>query len=249
MDIASTFGKQSQYKEKDGYIIIEGLQALRLYLQHHSDIIYLVADDLIDLSALSLPISPVIVTRNELAKLLDYKFHRGVLALAKRPYDSTPEQLVGNSLILSGISSPENVGTLIRSAAAFGVNNIIYDSQSCSPYVRRCIRVSMGNIFGLNTFFAPSLRSLLTILKNRGVHLYGAEVHKEALNLYKVTRKNSVYAVIVGSEGKGIDESLLRLCHEIVFIPQVPGFSSLNVNNAGAIVLSYLHQQNDLINC
>ena len=105
--------------------------------------------------------------------IVGHKLHHGVMALASRPKYISMSELQDKVLVLNGLTSPENIGTIVRNAAAFSINSIIIDSRTCSPYARRCIRVSMGNIFKVKVYKSENLKKDLEILQNNGHKIVG----------------------------------------------------------------------------
>lgn len=178
-------------------------------------------------------------------KILDtisgFKTEYDVIALFKKPSDTALENLGDKIIILNGLTSPENVGSIVRTAAAFNVNNIIIDSKTCSPYLRRCIRVSMGNIFYLNTYHSKNLSEDLIKLKNLGHKIFSTANINRAKDYtnYNYPAKS---ALIIGSEGHGIDQEILDLSDEILFIPINEGVAHLNASNAASIFLSQFNR-------
>jgi tRNA G18 (ribose-2'-O)-methylase SpoU len=138
---------------------------------------------------------------------------------------------------LNGLTSPENVGAIVRTAAAFNVNSLIYDKKSCSPYLRRCIRVSMGNIFQLKVFESENLEDDLIKLKKLNYSIYSTANISGSVDYtnYSYPQKS---ALIVGSEGHGIDQNILNASDVILKIPINEEVAHLNASNAASIFLS-----------
>lgn len=102
---------------------------------------------------------PLYTASNELMKkIVGHKVHQGMMALIEKPNYIEFDEIVGNIVVLNGLTSPENVGSIVRSCAAFGVGTILIDEKTCSPYLRRCIRVSTGNVFHLKVYKSKSLK-------------------------------------------------------------------------------------------
>lgn len=175
-------------------------------------------------------------------KIVGYKLHKGVMARALRPKDIPIELLKGPIIILNGVTSPENVGSIIRSAAAFNVDSIIIDKKSVSPYVRRCIRVSMGHIFKMKVNHTLDLKESVHLLKKRGYEIIGTANLHNAVKLNDYNYKNSS-AIIIGSEGYGIENEILNLCDQIIKIPISNLVSSLNAAVSCSIFLYEFFQQ------
>jgi tRNA G18 (ribose-2'-O)-methylase SpoU len=180
-----------------------------------------------------------IANKNILEKIAGFKIEFEVILLAEKPKDSTLESLDDRIILLNGLTSPENVGSIIRSSAAFKINSIITDEKTCSPYLRRCIRVSMGNIFSMKTFHSYGIRRDLSKLKELGYHIIAtANISKsESLSDFIFPKK---CILIIGSEGHGIDQDLIDNADTVLKIPIDPQVAHLNAANAAAIFLSHM---------
>jgi TrmH family RNA methyltransferase len=169
-------------------------------------------------------------------KIVGHRLHHGIMASAHRPNNVPLTDLGKRILILNGLSSPENVGTIIRTAAGFNINSVIIDSKTCSPYLRRCIRVSMGNIFNMNIHFCKDLKSTLIDLQESKYSIYATANIEGATDLKDVVF-NERSAFITGSEGHGIDSEIITASDEVIRIPMNETVAHLNAACATSIVL------------
>ncbi|MDO9182773.1 MAG: RNA methyltransferase [Bacteriovorax sp.] len=179
-------------------------------------------------------------SKDILEKIAGFKIHFEVIFLAEKPHDQSLNKLDDRIILLNGLSSPENVGSIVRSAAAFNVNSIITDEKCCSPFLRRCIRVSMGNIFSMRTFHSANIRSDLVTLKALGYTIISTANIERSVNLtnYNFPAK---CVLIIGSEGHGVDQDILDNSDIILKIQINPQVAHLNAANAAAIFLSHLN--------
>lgn len=175
-------------------------------------------------------------SKEVMEQIVGHKLHHGVMVLAKRPQYISIEDLGNKVLILNGLTSPENIGTIIRNSAAFNINSIIIDSKTCSPYARRCIRVSIGNIFKVKVYKSENLNLDLSLLKERGFRIISTANQEGAIDLpnYKFTSKA---CVIIGSEGHGIEKNILENSDDIIRIPIDDEVAHLNAACSSSIVL------------
>ena len=178
--------------------------------------------------------------KNILEAVAGFKIHFEVLTLAEKPQDSKLDSLDDRIILLNGLSSPENVGSIVRSSAAFGIRSIITDEKTCSPYLRRCIRVSMGNIFALKTYHAINLRGDLKKLKDLGYSRLSTANITGSIDLatFEFPKK---CVVIIGSEGHGVDQDILNNSDHVLRINIDPQVAHLNASNAAAIFLSHMN--------
>lgn len=175
--------------------------------------------------------------KDVLEKVAGFKLEFEVLFLTEKPKDSELNQLDDRIILLNGLTSPENVGSIVRSAAAFRINSLITDEKTCSPYLRRCIRVSMGNIFAMKTFHCVNVRGDLKKLKELGYTIISTANISGSIDLktYSFPQK---CALIIGSEGHGIDQDILNLSDIILKINIDSQVAHLNASNAASIFLS-----------
>ncbi|WP_180073585.1 MULTISPECIES: RNA methyltransferase [unclassified Acinetobacter] len=151
------------------------------------------------------------------------------LAIVDLPSSSEALNFSEDTLILDNIQDPGNVGTLLRSAAAAGIEQVVCTKGSASLWSPRVLRAGMGAHFSLNTFENMALEDILTKFK---IPVYATSSHQSE-NLYsKNLRKQCVW--ILGNEGQGVSEYALQHA-EAVAIPQPGGQESLNVAIAGSI--------------
>jgi tRNA G18 (ribose-2'-O)-methylase SpoU len=177
--------------------------------------------------------------KNVLESVAGFKIHFEVLLLAEKPKDAQLKELDSRIILLNGLSSPENVGSIVRSSAAFGIKSMITDEQTCSPFLRRCIRVSMGNIFSMKTHHATNVREDLKKLKDLGYTILTTANVSGSLDLatYSFPEK---CVLIIGSEGHGVNQDILDSSDHILRINIDPQVAHLNASNAAAIFLSHM---------
>jgi len=143
-------------------------------------------------------------------------------------------------LVLDGITDENNIGSIFRTAAAFGVNFVLVPKRrfgSISPVVAR---VSQGGVYKVKVI-KVNLEPALHHLKDRGYWVYATHVSENAQSIYNVSfDKHSI--LVMGREDKGVSKTLLKLSDEKIYIPMV-GMQSLNVGVATGIVLYEYRRQ------
>ncbi len=172
-----------------------------------------------------------------LEKVAGFKIHFEVIFLAEKPADTPLDMLDKKIILLNGLSSPENVGSIVRSAAAFEVNSIITDEKTCSPYLRRCIRVSTGNVFRVKTYHSINVREDLKKLKDLGYVVFSTANVIGSIDINDIVFPEK-YLLIIGSEGHGVDKDILQSSDVITKIRINSQVAHLNASNAAAIFLS-----------
>lgn len=175
-------------------------------------------------------IDKVIIASEDLLKeIIGFKMHQGIIALAEEPAKAQLSDLDDKIIVANRIFDSENMGSIVRNGAAFGLSSIIYDNESASPYLRRAVRVSMGNIFSFKHYHSNDLaRDLLTLKNVHGYRIISAEVTDSAVYLdeYKFPLRS---AIIFGNEGKGIDNEIIDISDDVVKIRINEKINSINV--------------------
>src|SRR3954466_715352 len=137
-------------------------------------------------------------------------------------------------VIAAGVQDPGNLGTLIRSAEAFGASGLIVTEGSVSPLNSKAVRASAGSLFRLPVVHAKT-KDLLPILAEHGIRLLGTTSHKGA-PLPDADLKGAV-AICIGNEGAGLPKELLAKVDSNVVIPHSDKVESLNAGIAASIIL------------
>lgn len=177
--------------------------------------------------------------RAEIARLAGYPFHRGIYAVAERPPSREPDavflETATRLLVPMDISDPGNLGTLIRTAAAFGMDGILVEAgRGCDVYARKCIRASARAVFRLPVFEVRSLGATFDRLEESGFLLFGGSLGEGSRPVQQV-RSARKTALLLGSEGEGLSAEMAGRCAELVRLPMQAGMDSLNVAVAGAV--------------
>ena len=188
------------------------------------------------------------LSRKDIETVVGFDFHRGVLACAKRrpwlnidelhfSHDSELPKVV---MAVLGVTDQENVGSLLRSAAAMGVNQILLGPQTIDPFRRRVVRVSMATAL-FHRFYdldQPALQ--LPVLSQRlGADTVATTLDDDAADLATYRSNGRPVILMVGSEADGIAPGIQEVATHRLRIPMQLGTDSLNVAVAGAI---FLHQ-------
>ena len=178
-----------------------------------------------------------------LSDLVGFRVTRGVLASADRPAAVPPIELLDRGsrfVVCEAINDFENLGSIFRNCAAFGVHGVLLDPRCADPLYRRSVRVSMGNVFGVGYAVLPEpWPDSLQLLADHGIELLALTPRPAALSLSQV-RPSGRWAVMLGAEGPGLTELALARADRWVRIPMADGVDSLNVATAGAVALAQL---------
>lgn len=176
-------------------------------------------------------------------QVVGFRFHSGVMACAQRPAPLTIDQMMAKAsarptfVILPKIASTDNLCSLIRTAAGFGCDGMILGPESCDPYYRQAVRVSMGAVFKLPVLESADLKTDLDRLREvHKISLLGTVLSDAAIPLPQYQRNGGV-AILLGNEFEGLSDQEIALCTHLLTIPMKRGTDSLNVSAAAAVFL------------
>lgn len=146
-------------------------------------------------------------------------------------------------VIVAGLQDPGNLGTIARSAEAFGVTGLLLGERTVSPWNWKALRASAGSLFRLPAV-TVELAAALPEIKSRGVRVLATSSHKGAA-ISDVDLRQPV-AFLIGNEGAGLPKDVLAQADEIVSIPQAAGVESLNAGIAASILLYEAARQRNI---
>lgn len=191
------------------------------------------------------PSAPVYVCAPAaLERLTGHEFHRGCLALARRPAPFRVDDVLRRArsvVVLENVANADNVGGVFRNAAAFGADAVLLGPGCADPWYRKTIRTSMG--YSLELPFVAieppgALVPVLEQLRALDFSLLALTPGPRARELASVTIASSArLALVVGAEGDGLSAAALAACPEHVRIPMRSSVDSLNLAVASGIAL------------
>lgn len=157
-----------------------------------------------------------------------------MLAVCAVPPTALPEGVLGGVLVLDGVQDPGNVGTIWRTADAFGAAGLFLVNGCADPFSPKTVRSTMGACFRLPVW-EGELDQAAALLRAGGVSLYAAALGEETWDIRDLDL--TAAAVIIGSEGRGVSSQGLALSEKTVKIPMTDRCESLNAAAAAAVVL------------
>ena len=180
-------------------------------------------------------------------RIVGFNFHRGVLACARRKsavglqaFCSAASQDAWRLVACPDVQDPENLGSILRLASAFGVGAVVLGRGCCNPFSRRVLRVSMGAAFRVPIVESADLAAELVEAQAKfQLELWAAVTDRDADPFDRPARPRRL-ALLLGSEGHGLSCEWIDLCDRRVTIPMRAGVDSLNVSVAAGILLHHL---------
>lgn len=252
-----TMRRQHEHRER-GIFVAEGEKVVRRLIESPLEIISLLLpekwwlDLRPSLERRSGDLDVFVAEKKLLETLTGFSMYQGLLALAKVPPQPSIEEILrtGKQPLLfgaaEGLSSAENLGTLVRNCAAFRASALVVGETCSSPYLRRAVRSSMGTLFELPVIESENLLSALGTMRASGVRLIAAHPHVSGRTITSANFAQNC-CIIFGSEGYGISPAVLRLCDDAVAIPMPPTIDSLNVGSAAAAFLYEANRQRGIM--
>ena len=226
--------KDRKYRKKTKTFIVEGMHLILEACKEDLVIELIVEKDVV----LPINLPTVYVTNEIINKISEMESPSNVMALCKMKEDS----IVGDKiLMLDDVQDPGNLGTIIRSAAAFNVDTIVLSPNTVDIYNPKVIRATQGMVFHSNIV----IRELLPVieeLKQKGIPIYGTKVDygKDVRDLKEKDRKSC--CLIMGNEGNGVSKEVLDRCDAYLYIDMNEKVESLNVGVATSILLYELNK-------
>lgn len=183
------------------------------------------------------------LTRDQIHEISGFDFHRGYLASAIRPAVVGIEQFLPDPVSLAAIqvTDMENLGSMLRSASAFGVRQILFDDATADLFSRRVLRVSMGAALRMRFLGLQSPAEEFSELMRRGIHSWAATLSDDSVAIRSQPVPEVPLVIIVGNEAKGLPRDVQRAASARVKIAmpsqQDAAVDSLNVAVAASILM------------
>lgn len=183
------------------------------------------------------PKSITVVTEEVMKRLSDTRTPQGIIAVCRQNMEQT-EIADGKSFVfIDAVQDPGNVGTIIRTADAAGVDGVIVGEGSADIYQPKVVRAAQGSHFHL-PILRGNLSDWIDRMAKRGIPIYGTAL-EGGISFTKVTETDG-YVLIVGNEGSGVGRELLAKSDANLYIPIYGKSESLNVAVATGILVYHL---------
>ncbi len=228
--------KEKKYRDEYNEFLVEGEHlVIEAYRAGILEEILIKHDEVTMLDA------PITYVSDEIIKALStLETPSHMFGLCKKKEESN--DLGNRILLLDRVQDPGNLGTIIRSSKAFGIDSIVLGEGCCDIYNEKVLRSTQGIGFHLN-IVSRDLKEVISELKDREVPILGTRVEygEDIRNL--TNRDKECFALIMGNEGRGVSPDILELCDKFIYIEMDDQVESLNVSIATSILLYELSRR------
>lgn len=188
-----------------------------------------------------LPIPPGVDVRiaekSTLFAIVGFRLHQGLMALGEVPKE---KPLSGTfHVALDGLANAENVGAILRTCAAFGVDGVIIGPGTASPWLRRSVRVSLAAPLVVPIHSTQDLPATLAPLNAYAAHIHGSKVDYRTIDYRKPV------CLVLGSEPLGVTDPVLSACKGVIYIPMATEWDCLNVAASAAVLMAEVARQRE----
>ena len=235
---------------EEGYCAIEGMriveEAIRSGLRFHAVFFSDSAENRAErlLPQMGAHVETLLLPDKLFASLVPSETPQGVAALVGckkfKLEEALPRAEGGPLVAVAGVQDPGNLGTILRSAEAFGASGVVVGEGTVSQFNSKAVRASAGSVFRLPVV-RGKLGEVAGLLRDRGVRLIATSSHK-GTRLDEAKLAGPI-ALFIGSEGAGLPRDLMSKMDEVIAIPHAPQVESLNAGVAASIVLYEVARQ------
>lgn len=230
-----------KYRKRNSQYIVEGVRGVEAALAagHVLDVVTIEAADRnpeIDRLLASVE-SFVTVDEATFRRFSDVETSQGIVAVVKME-DASPGRLLDldRVLALDAIQDPGNLGTIIRTAAWFGIEGVVAGPGTVDFYNPKTVRAAMGGLFDVTLAETNDLALFLDEAIGRGFRIYGADLYGKSVDSWRPSPRS---ILVLGNEGRGISPAVQKCLSDRVTIGGAPtrGVESLNVGQAATIMM------------
>ncbi len=223
------------FRREEGAFAAEGPKLLAEALRWGGELEAVICAPGVELPELPAGTRVAEVSDSLLASVADTQSPQGIVFICKGKALSVPGRLTGGRyLLLDGVQDPGNVGTIWRTADAFGTDGLLLCEGCADPWNPKTVRATMGAVFRLPVYEC-ALETAAERLAAAGLPLYAAALRDDTADVRELDLGRC--AVAIGSEGRGVSQRTLELCERTVKIPMSSRCESLNAAVAAAVVL------------
>ena len=233
-----------KYRQREKLFFFEGKKLLEEAILHHVPLVrvFVTESHAILLENLPEHVEQYIVSPSVYEKISVDNSPEGVFCVARHldrlhKFATIYNMLENGSRFMAvSVRDPGNLGTIIRSARAMGIDCLLLSSDCADLYHPRTIRGAMGALFSLPTLTVSDPVSSVQALRNSGYDVYAAALTSTACDVREINVTDST-CFVVGNEGHGLPDAIINASNRAIIIPMQPGSESLNVAAASSLLL------------
>lgn len=223
--------KDRKGRRESGCFLVEGRKMVEEALASAFDVeTVLVQEDMKLPDGLTMPVYEL--PAHVLAAVCDTKTPQGIAAVVRMKEQSA---LGKHIVVLDGVQDPGNVGTIIRTADAAGLDGVLLSNQCADVFSPKVLRATMGSIFRMNLRTTDDLPGELTKLREKGYSILSSQL--DGTPFYEREKVAEQFALVIGNEGNGVSEQVQQTATHRVRLPMRGGAESLNAAIAAAIMM------------
>ena len=223
--------KDRKGRRESGCFLVEGRKMVEEALASAFDVETVLVQEGMELpDGLTMPVYEL--PAHVLAAVCDTKTPQGIAAVVRMKEQSA---LGKHIVVLDGVQDPGNVGTIIRTADAAGLDGVLLSNQCADVFSPKVLRATMGSIFRMNLRTTDDLPGELTKLREKGYSILSSQL--DGTLFYERQGVAERFALIIGNEGNGVSEQVQQTATHRVRLPMRGGAESLNAAIAAAIMM------------
>ena len=223
------------YRREQGVYLCDSPKLLAEALKWHAPVREIAVTVGTALPPIPEGIRAVEVPEDVMASISPMKSPQGALFTVALPSGEVPATLPGSRyMVLDGVQDPGNVGTILRTLDAFGFDGLLLLEGCADPWSVKTVRSSMGAVFR-RPVWCMKAENLPGLLARSGLPLYGTALREDTEDVRAVSLDRC--AIVIGSEGQGIRDTVLDMCQKTLKIPMTDRCESLNAAIAAAVLL------------
>lgn len=233
--LASGLIANKKIRDDNDMFIVEGIKTIEEIFDDFEIVNVIVSDKLE--SSLKIDANKIVVSDNIYKVISDMKNPEGVMAIIKKKsYDLDILDNMSRVVMLDDIQDPGNLGTIIRTADAMGLDAVITSSDTCDLYNPKVTRSTMGSFFHLPIIGKQDKNQIIEVLKKKGFKIYSAALQTDTY-LDDLDLTPDKIAIIIGNEAHGISTELLDKSDKVFKINMKGNAESLNASIAASIIM------------
>ena len=248
--------KDKKYRKAEGLFRFDGIKLFLEALQNGAPIQYVFVSEFASerfketLEESSLDAVIYILSDEVFLKLTDEQAPEGIITVCENlssieknnDLNSLASKLKDKPvLMLESVRDVGNMGTILRTAKAFGIDAIVISSDCADLYNPKTIRAAMGALFTQKVFVVDDISKAISAFRACGARVFAAALEREARKLGSFELRKGD-AILIGNEGHGLSREAIDSCDECVYIPMENGSESLNASIAASVCMWELYK-------